>query len=112
MKEATDNGRAGRLRVELADACNHHSPGHASRKTHYIGVDGPSLCPKLDGTQSMAKCLDLWHQCQYLIRDSGTIDAAQVGLIKATEKRIVLEIERHRYRGDEEPGKDQINADT
>jgi hypothetical protein len=51
------------------------------------------LSPQLDGTQGISEGFLLGHYREHLIGDTDTIDAAQIGIIEAAEKIVVLEVD-------------------
>jgi hypothetical protein len=78
LEEASDDQRAGSVRVELGDASDHDGPSDSSREADDVAVDGTATGPKLDTTKSMTESLFLWHKTQDIVGNSGSVDGAQV----------------------------------
>ena len=112
VKEATEYHGACGIRIQLADASDHHRPGNTSWKSHHVTVHRTALGPEFDSAQCMSERLGLWYQLQYLVRHSCTVDAAQISLVKTTKEIVVLQVEVERHLWLLQTSKDEIDTDA
>lgn len=116
MEELIDNDGTVGLWVQLTDPGNQHCPGHTTRETHDVGINGTPLRPKLDGPQGQAERRLFGYQFQYVVRNSGAVQRTQFGIVKTAQQVVVEQIplgSQGGYFGEcSDPGKDEIDADV
>ncbi|KAH3686425.1 hypothetical protein WICPIJ_002604 [Wickerhamomyces pijperi] len=98
--------------VQLADSGNKHGPGNTTWETKNIGVNGVSLSPKLDGSESQLEHRWNWHQCQDLVCDTGTVQGTKISFVNVSKKILISQCQVYWHLRNVQSGTDQIDINA